>query len=461
MMRPAEDGNLPGEPERDPAPTVTARQHLGLMLKVGVIGFGGGSALIPVMEKEIVGPGRLSENEFVQDTVIANITPGALPVKLAALAGVRFGRSRTALAGAFAVAIPGAVGTVAFLALFAQLGPGAIRSVEFASLGITAFIIYLLAHYVGKVLLPNGKVQRSAVIIAALAFLASGAGDAIELAGVMVGLSFELRPPELTALGLVLVSLAAISVASMIQYFSARRSPRSDAAPGANRTGPPPGNGAAAAVRTVLLFSSLAGLAVAAGLLIPGSGLVGFQALVLTSTLTSFGGGEAYVGVADGFFVASGLIESTVFYGQIVPVANALPGPILVKVAAGTAFVLGGSLGWVFAAVAFILTVASCSAVAVGVLSGYDRARNSLLIRNISTFILPVICGLLASTALSMLLSNVRIAGEAGVPGLITVPVSVLLAAAVPTIRRRVRIPDIALIVIFAGLTLLGLTLAA
>ena len=62
------------------------------MLKVGMIGFGGGSALIPVMERELVsGRKALSEQLFIQDTVIANITPGALPVKIGALSGLQLG----------------------------------------------------------------------------------------------------------------------------------------------------------------------------------------------------------------------------------------------------------------------------------------------------------------------------------------------------------------------------------
>ena len=52
-------------------------------LKVGTIGFGGGSALIPVVEKELVqGQKAMSDADYLKHTVVANITPGALPVKL-------------------------------------------------------------------------------------------------------------------------------------------------------------------------------------------------------------------------------------------------------------------------------------------------------------------------------------------------------------------------------------------
>lgn len=54
------------------------------MLKIGFIGFGGGSALIPVIEEEVVEKDKIvSEEEFNDDVMIASITPGALPVEVA------------------------------------------------------------------------------------------------------------------------------------------------------------------------------------------------------------------------------------------------------------------------------------------------------------------------------------------------------------------------------------------
>ena len=49
------------------------------MLKIGFIGFGGGSALIPVIEDEVVEKDKIvSEEEFNDDVMIASITPGAV-----------------------------------------------------------------------------------------------------------------------------------------------------------------------------------------------------------------------------------------------------------------------------------------------------------------------------------------------------------------------------------------------
>ena len=64
-----------------------SKKELGLfasMLKIGFIGFGGGSALIPVIEKEVVEEQKLvSKKEYDKDVIVASITPGALPVEIA------------------------------------------------------------------------------------------------------------------------------------------------------------------------------------------------------------------------------------------------------------------------------------------------------------------------------------------------------------------------------------------
>ncbi len=54
------------------------------MLRVGVIGFGGGNALIPVMEKEFVTKkSYVTKEEYDEAVLAASITPGALPVEIA------------------------------------------------------------------------------------------------------------------------------------------------------------------------------------------------------------------------------------------------------------------------------------------------------------------------------------------------------------------------------------------
>lgn len=66
------------------------RRFLYSLLKIGSIGFGGGSALIPVIEQEIVTKHGLDTKKNIdKDVIVASITPGALPVEIVASIGRR------------------------------------------------------------------------------------------------------------------------------------------------------------------------------------------------------------------------------------------------------------------------------------------------------------------------------------------------------------------------------------
>ena len=63
-------------------------QFIRSMFRIGCIGFGGGSALIPVIEKEIVERQGIDTKQNIdKDVIVASITPGALPVEIAASIG--------------------------------------------------------------------------------------------------------------------------------------------------------------------------------------------------------------------------------------------------------------------------------------------------------------------------------------------------------------------------------------
>lgn len=438
-------------------------RHARAMLKVGAIGFGGGSALLPVLEKELVlapPPGEgLSDEEFIQDTVIANITPGALPPKIASLSGAQLHGPSAAVIGPLAVAAPGAIGTVALIALFAQLGTRAVQLIEFASVGVSAFILYLLAHYCIKVLAPGGRLRWSAVVIAVLAFILTGTGRTVDLILDVTGSAPSRDIPELSALGLVVLSLLAIALFTLWQAIRGRGKPQ-ERMP---RSSPPAMT--RRAVRSVIALVLVVGVGVGVAFAaLPTIATLQLLALMAVSTVSSFGGGEAYVGVADGFFVATGVVQADVFYGQIVPVANALPGPILIKIAAAIGYVVGNEtatplVGAALALGISLITIGVGSALAVGVLAGYDRAGNSRFIRNISAYILPVICGLLASTSISLLHACARIGENSGLPSVLPVAIALVLAAAVPLIQRLRKMPDVVLILAFGLATLLLLSI--
>ena len=134
--------------------------RLGLsMLRIGTIGFGGGNALIPVIEKEVVENGKLvTKRAYDEDVVAACITPGALPVEIAAGIGQRLGGPAGMLVAASMMALPGALFTVLILAVLTGEQGAALLGIRYISIGLGAFIISLLLAYAIKTL---GAMQQA------------------------------------------------------------------------------------------------------------------------------------------------------------------------------------------------------------------------------------------------------------------------------------------------------------
>lgn len=403
----------------------------------GLIGFGGGSALIPVIERQLVlKRPLLDESTYLRHTVVANVTPGALPVKLSGFAGATLRGGGLALAAATVVAAPGVLGTLSLLAASNALGPTAVRVVSHASVGITAFIIVLLVGYILRVH-RQGRPLWLFVAITAISALLSGAGPLMRLAALLVGAPFDASLPHLSAVQLIALALAVIVVASLFQ----RRPPQ------ARRLDRPHSRGIWRAT-TVFIATGLLGIGMFAAL----RGLAGVQVggLLALSTVTSFGGGEAYIGVAEGFFVRSGLIGTQEFFTQLVPIANALPGPILVKVAAGVGYSFGATSGplaaWVLAAAAMLITISASCAVALPVLATYDSLRDHPLMINIGRYIMPVICGLLIQVCASMLEVSASVAESVGVAAAPLTWVTLAMVAVLSYVHLKALVPDTVLL---------------
>lgn len=418
------------------------------MLRVGTIGFGGGAALIPVMDDELVRRrGLLTAAQFRTHTLVANLTPGALPVKLAALAGAELGSPVGAVLAATAVALPGALLNVLLLAGFAAIGPAGVRIVEFAAVGVSCFIIVLMGHFVVKVIRASGDRSRIALLILAASFMATGGPVTLDVVSELFGQQWQPDLPRLGAVQVVLLGIALIAVGHLLRPGGGRRVP----VRGASSRAPWQALG-------LLLVAMAFGFGLALVLLPEGGRFLG---LVGLSTVTSFGGGEAYVAVADGFFVASDMVDGVQFYGQTVPIANALPGPILVKIASCLGFLFDtGSAGWpvgvVFAVAAFVVSVAASCTPALALLAGHEKVAGSVFVRRLGSYILPVICGLLVTTSFSMVRASMEIAHRAQVSGAAVGWASLAAVALLWLAQRRWRLPDL---VLLAGAGVCSVTL--
>lgn len=439
------------------------------MLKVGCIGFGGGSALIPVIEQEIIEKQEIDTKEnYDKDVVVANITPGALPVEIASSLGKRSFGYKGMLLGAVAMAFPG---TLAALLLFTVLSTAQndlLVLVKVMSVGVSAFILYLLADYIGRVLkscreessvrfqkavflmlgvfvlvcgknlyrllgidrTPLFSVSAIYVLLAAFFFLLCTRVDydmkkvipTLLLCGIFL-LShgkMQLIQSEYVICGIEVLMLF-VAVFCILQGLIRRRRTL-------NLNWKGIGKDILVWVIFLLLLTLPAVFLNKKGILFAGEGVV--------SALMSFGGGDAYLTIAHGLFVDGNMISEEIYYGQIVPVVNILPGSILCKTLAGVGYYMGleqvGTMlgGICFAAAGFACSVAASSGCFFVIYHLYDSVSSAGVVQKISRWIRPMVAELLGNVMLSLCNQDKAVAVELGVPVWTVLGVVVVLAVA-------------------------------
>ena len=134
----------------------------------------------------------------------------------------------------------------------------------------------------------------------------------------------------------------------------------------------------------------------------------------LISAIISFGGGDAYLAVANGLFVNTGMISHDDFYFKIASVANGLPGSILCKILTGVGYILGCESGGTWCGIFVALCGFSCSIAASGgtfsaVVYIYEQFENLRIFHVLQTYMRPIVSGLLLTVGTSMFYQNMEI----------------------------------------------------
>lgn len=410
------------------------------MCKIGCIGFGGGSALIPVIEREVVGKQGEKQADYDKTVIVASITPGALPVEIAASTGRKYGIMGM-IGCACAMAFPGALLTVLLLSILSGLSDVLLKQITWASILVTPLIMAFLLLYIWKVLTEARaesalRLWKVMIICLGVFLLTGGKGiyrlfsldgsplfslstiavlgiacfgivwmhgeytlKRAILPGVVIGL-YLLGISDLCVLNGVPLSDIMVGIMILMTIFRGYQS----FTRGASKERKIPGERVG---REVIAWCVLVAItALPAILLITDVGeyfLKGFL-----SSLLSFGGGDAYLIVADGMFVDSGMVSEESFYGQLVPVVNVLPGSILCKTLTGVGFLMGCNSGGavngvVLSAAGFFLSVAASGAVVSVVWYLYQRFEKIEVFQLLRRWIRPIVSGLLINVMISLL----------------------------------------------------------
>lgn len=133
------------------------------MLKIGAFTFGGGYAMIALLENEFVSRrGWMSREEFLDLTAIAESTPGPIAVNSATYIGYRVAGVAGAALGTLAVCLPSFL-VIFLISLFFDRFLS-MRYVSYAFRGIQVAVVYLIASAGLKMLRTMQKTPLSCAL---------------------------------------------------------------------------------------------------------------------------------------------------------------------------------------------------------------------------------------------------------------------------------------------------------
>ena len=138
--------------------------------KIGLFTIGGGYAMIPLIEEEVVEIHTwLSLEELMDVLAIAEMTPGPIAVNTATFVGYRLAKIPGALVGTLGVILPSLLIITIIAALFAQTNVAEIPRVKGAFLALRPAVIGLIASAVFK-LGSKGIIDLRTGIITVIVF---------------------------------------------------------------------------------------------------------------------------------------------------------------------------------------------------------------------------------------------------------------------------------------------------
>ena len=394
--------------------------------KIGCIGFGGGTSLIPVIEQEMVQKEeKITKEEYETAVIVSSITPGALPVEISSMLGKILGGTRGMLLAAVGMALPGALATLLLVSGMSVVNDNILDQIKLLSVGVSAFILAMLTMYITGTIQWAKEKKRTFLavgIIAGVAVLNAGKSfcKLLSLAGIKASPIFQVSAVRI----LLLTFLALIIRQYVLPGKKGKQKKRKTKAAGSSQKNR--FHHASLGIHSVV--KEEAAWFVFWVLLSLPAIICTMEALVFVlkgylSSVMSFGGGDAYLTIADSMFVSEEMITESQFYGQLVTVVNVLPGSILCKTLTGIGYYLGFNQGGVLQGYAVALAgfatsiVGSCSVVSLGQYV-FEKFENISVLRILKSWIKTIISGLLVSVMLSLIYQSLKNASvtQMGIP---------------------------------------------
>jgi len=344
-------------------PPLSIAKMAVLFLKLGAIGFGGGMAVIALMERELVQRRRLvNPNEFLHGVALGQLL-GPFALNAAFFVGYRRHRLRGALLASLCFLLPSVSLVVLLSFLYFRFHSLPALAAVLAGLGPVVIALILSAAFsAGKRVLTtwpawllgvSGLAASLAKINPALVLLAAGG------AGILLGPQSLLRPRKSRA---------------------------------ARSSGPPSDRSKWSGLPPVL---DIVPVVAGASTNVAGIGLATLVVTFFKVGLVFFGGGFVLVALLSQLLVHDLRWLSPAEFLDGVAISNLTPGPIAV-LATFVGYKLAGVPGALLATAA-LLTPALVLMTVMCI--GYERFRNSERFADFMSGVSPAVVGLIASAA--------------------------------------------------------------
>lgn len=129
-------------------------------LKIGLFSFGGGYAMIPLIQKEIEANNWICPSEFIDIIAIAEMTPGPIAVNTATFVGYRTVGVFGSVAATIGIALPSFIIIILLSGLFFQVRRTFLNIMIFAGIRpVITGLIVAAAIFVGRTALFKSEVE--------------------------------------------------------------------------------------------------------------------------------------------------------------------------------------------------------------------------------------------------------------------------------------------------------------
>ncbi|MCV9885382.1 chromate transporter [Metabacillus halosaccharovorans] len=130
-----------------------------LFFMIGTVSFGGGYAMLPVIEREVTGKGWITTTDFTEAVALAGMTPGSIASNSATIVGYKVAGIPGAIISSIAMSLPSLILILVIALFFYKLHSN--KLVKSVFYGLRPIVTSLIMYAAIKLALSNGVISTS------------------------------------------------------------------------------------------------------------------------------------------------------------------------------------------------------------------------------------------------------------------------------------------------------------